>query len=219
MSSDLTAALDHPLFVGVDLHLRAGGHLDASDLARFSYVREHEIALEYFYEKYHCDLVRSTEDYYYLRPRGDLLRQRALTVAEMYVGMVLCLFYLDPGVRAGTGAVTEDQVFEQLSTLLGRRRLTRTLQQQRRRENAIAEEGKNRAYLRSALRTLRRLGFVEHQRGGKLIPRPSLMRFAEPVHGQADLAYGLERLVRTGDVVRSDQEDALELGETEESEE
>jgi chromosome partition protein MukE len=200
MSADLLEALDHPLFPEVDLHLRAGGHLDARDLARFAYLRDHEAALAAFYARYRCDLVRSTHDFYYLRPHGDRLRQRKLTAAEMYVGMTLCLFYLDPGIRAGTGTVSEDQLLDRISTLLGRERLTRTLQQ-RKRENAIAEEAQNRSKLHTALQSLVRLGFVERS-GGLIGLRPSLMRFADPVHGHADLAKALEELIRTGDVVR-----------------
>lgn len=218
MSADLLEALDHPLFPDVDLHLRAGGHLDARDLARFAYLREHEAALTTFYARYHCDLVRSTHDFYYLRPHGDRLRRRKLTAAEMYVGMTLCLFYLDPAIRAGTGTVSEDQLLERLSTLLGRERLTRTLQQ-RKRENAIAEEEQNRSQLRSALRSLVRLGFVERS-GGLLGLRPSLMRFADPVHGHANLSEALDELVRTGDIARptAERTDDHGLGQTLESE-
>jgi chromosome partition protein MukE len=214
VSSDLLEALEHPLFVEVDLHLRVGGHLDAGDLARFAYLRDHEVALEAFYSRYHCDLVRSTHDFYYLRPRGERIRQRKLTDAEMYVGMALCLFYLDPAVRAGTGTVSEEQLLERLSILLGRERLTRTLQPRRKRENAIAEEEQNRSQLHAALRGLVRLGFVERS-AGMLQLRPSLMRFAEPVHGHTDLTKALEELVRTGDVARPEPGQAPETEEHE----
>lgn len=221
MSLDLLEMWNHELFPEVDLALRSGTHIHDGQLDLFAFVREHLDALREFYDRYGCDLIHSTHGFFYLLPHGDSIPPRALSKAQMVVGMGLCLAWLDPAVRAGREVLTEEVLLERLGAHLGRDRLTRILQRGRKYKNAVAEGQQNRKKLRKALRELERLGFVRSAPGAELVPSPAVLRFAELVHGDDRPEVALTRLLEQGRVVESEEslEHSDELSEDEDTDE
>lgn len=169
----------HPVFPEVDLRLREGAHIDDGDLEHFTFLEDARALLEVFYERFGCDLERSVDRYYFLRPRGDRLGRRQLTAAEMLVGQALCLLRMDPGSLHTQFWVDRTRVIELLDQLVGRERLSMALNPRRKSRSRAVEEGKIRGDIDSAIHTLARLGFVGID-GERLQPRVTVMRFIEP---------------------------------------
>ena len=191
------------LFPEVDLALREGHHIDDLDLDQFTFLEDARPWLGDFYARYHCDLVRSQDGYFFLNPRGDRLGKRMLSPAEMLVGQTLCLLRLDPATLRTAGRIERIRVLEALDQLLGAERLGKALNPRRKRRSQAVEEEEIRKAVEGAIRTLARLGFVEVDKDFLRL-RVSLSRFAEPVEPQEHPAEALAALIRSGPVKRPD---------------
>ena len=187
------------VFPDVDLRLREGGHIDDLDLEEFTFLEDARSLLEDFYQLFGCDLVRSVDGYYYLRPRGDRFGQRQLPAAEMLVGQALCLLRMDPASLQTSWRVERVRVLELLDQLVGADRLGRALNPRRRARSKAVNEEKIRDDVDRAVNTLARLGFVAVD-GDTLRLRPSLLRFLEPLTDQPEPQDALGELIRTGRV-------------------
>lgn len=190
----------HEAFPEVDLRLREGGHVDDLDLEMFTFLEDARPFLEQLYERFGCQLVRSVDGYYFLRPRGDRFGQRKLSAAEMLVGQVLCLLRMDPGSLRTSWRVKRARVLEVLEQLVGAERLGLALKPRRGRRLKAVQEERIRDEINAAIKTLARLGFVVVEEGDTLRLRTSLLRFLEPVTEQPSPADALGDLIRTGAV-------------------
>jgi chromosome partition protein MukE len=191
-------------FPEVDLALRRGRHIDRDDGALYSLLVDAQDYLEAFYRRYGCELVQSSDGFFYLLPTTDRLGRRHLSAGEMLVGQALTLLYLDPATVQEGGLVTRDQLLGYLAGLMGSESLLRMFNPKRRRIDERVAEETVRAKVGEALRRLANLGFIELVQEGQMRLRPALMRFAEPVRGSAAPEVALERLVAKGELVLSD---------------
>ncbi len=209
----LEEALDDEHYPEVDLALRRGRHIGRDDGTRYEYLVDAQALLEAFYRRFGCELIQQSDGYFYLLPSGDRLGRRQLSAGEMLVGQTLALLYLDPATLQHGGIVGREALLRRLSALLGTDVLVRTLDPRRARrgkyDERIAAEAV-RTKVGDALRRLAELGFVDVLDDTRLRLRPALMRFAEPVRGLGDRSAALERLVRVGEVVLDDSEQASE---------
>jgi chromosome partition protein MukE len=119
------------LFPEVDVSLRQGRHIDRNDSDCYTFLVEAQAQMEPFYRRYGCELVHSTDGYFYLIPTGDQLGRRHLTVGEMLVGQTLALAYLDPATVSAGGIVNREQLLSRLAGLLGERELVQALNPRR----------------------------------------------------------------------------------------
>ena len=191
-------------FPDVDLSLRRGRHIDASDGDGYTFLMDAQALLEGFYARYGCELVHKSDGYFYLLPTDERLGRRHLSSGEMLVGQALTLLYLDPKAVEHGGVVTREQVLSELAGALGTEAFLRALNPKRKRYDERIAEETARAKVGEALRRLAALGFVEMQDDAHLRLRPALMRFAEPVRGGAEPAKALARLLEEGEVVLTD---------------
>jgi len=200
------------LFPEVDLALREGHHIDASDTTRYGFLAEAQALLEGFYRRYACELIRSPDGYFYLLPSGERLGRRHLSVGEMLVGQALALLYLDPATIQAAGVLPRAQLLELLANLVGQDKLVAELNPRRRRRDERIAEELVRKELDKALRTLAALGFVELMEDERLRLRAPLLRFTEPVRGLGSPEDAMRQLIAQGQVV------SLETSEPEEEE-
>ena len=188
------------LFPELDVDLRQGCHIDREEADRYAFLLDAQAHLETFYQRYGCELMHTSDGYFYLLPTGDRLGHRHLTAAEMLVGQVLALVYLDPTTVQARGLVGHEQLVARLVALVGERELIRSLNPRRKKYDERVAQETVRLEVGKALRGLCRLGFVEQLDGEQLRLRAPLLRFAEPVRGLEDRATALERLVSEGKV-------------------
>jgi chromosome partition protein MukE len=189
-----------PLFPEIDHRLRTGAHIDMDDIRSYELLLQAEPFLQPFYEGYGCRMVHGQEGYYYLLSEGDLLGRHRLSSAEMLVGQVLALLRMDPSYLKTTGRVPLDHILSHLEMLLGRQRLAELLAPRARGRDAETDNRKIREAVDKAVNGLARLGFLIVERtSGNVLPRKSIMRFADPVRESGDPAAALEDLVRRGE--------------------
>lgn len=212
----IAEALADEQYPKVDLALRRGRHIGRDDGAMYEYLVDAQALLEPFYQRFGCELIQRSDGYFYLlpRPSNDALGRRQLSPGEMLVGQTLALLYLDPSTLQHGGVVAREALLQRLSALLGGEVLVRTLDPHRARrgkkyDERVAAESV-RTKLDEAVRRLGGLGFVDVLDEARLRLRPALMRFAEPVRGLGDRSAALERLVRIGEVIVDDEQDAEE---------
>ena len=209
----LEEALDDEHYPEVDLALRRGRHIGRDDGTMYEYLVDAQALLEVFYRRVGCELIQQSDGYFYLLPSNDRRGRRQLSAGEMLVGQTLALLYLDPATLQHGGIVGREALLQRLSGLLGTDVLVRTLDPRRTRKSKyderIAAEAV-RTKVSEALRRLADLGFVDILDDTRLRLRPALMRFTEPVRGLGDRNAALERLVRIGEVVLDDGEQASE---------
>lgn len=206
-------ALDDEHYPEVDLALRRGRHIGRDDGTMYEYLVDAQALLEAFYRRFGCELIQQSDGYFYLLPAGDRLGRRQLSAGEMLVGQTLALLYLDPATLQHGGIIGREALLQRLSALLGTDVLVRTLDPRRTRrgkyDERIAAEAV-RTKVGDAVRGLADLGFVDVLDDARLRLRPALMRFAEPVRGLGDRSAALERLIRVGEVVLDDGEQAAD---------
>lgn len=189
-----------PLFAEVDLDLRQGRHVNRHESERYGFLRDAFEHLEGFYLQYDCELRHATEGFFHLVPNGSGLGRRRLTAGEMLVGQALAIAYLDPETVRKGGSISSEEIVRRLAGIVGEERLVEALNPRRRRLDERVAEENVREEVDKALRGLASLGFVESGEGGQMRVCPSLLRFAEPVHGLEDRAAALERLIAQGRV-------------------
>lgn len=203
----LADALEDAVFPEVDLLLREGRHIDDLDLEHFAFLEDARTVLDGFYGRFGCDLVRSSDGYFFLSPRGDRMGRRSLDAAEMLVGQTLCLLRLDPGMLRTSWRVARVRVLELLEQLVGAERLGQALNPRRKRRSQAVEEEEIRKDVAGAIRTLARLGFVDVEADDQLRLRLPLLRFAEPVATQPHPEKALANLIAVGTADESDDQD------------
>lgn len=195
--TNLADVVRDEMFPVVDLRLREGVHIDDLDLEEFTFLEDARTYLEEFYDSFACDLVRSVDGYYYLRPRGDRLGQRQLSAAEMLVGQALCLLRMDPASLQTSWRIERVRVLELLDQLVGVDELDQALNPRRKASPRTVAEERIRSEVNKAISGLARLGFVTVD-GDTLRLRAALFRFSEPVTDQEEPVEALGELIRTG---------------------
>lgn len=97
ISTKLAEAIANPIFPQLDSQLRAGRHISLEALDEHAFLMDYQSELEQFYRRYHVELIRAPEGFFYLRPKATtLIARSAMSEMEMLVGKVLCYLYLSP---------------------------------------------------------------------------------------------------------------------------
>jgi len=186
------------LFADTDIDLRQGRHIDLDDGARFEFIRDSRHHLASFYDRLGYDLMDDAgASYYYLVPRADRLGRRRLSIADMLVGQVGALLYLDPATVQTGGFVARSQVLELIASLVGEERLVHALLPRRKKIDERVAQEQVRKEIDRAFRVLAGLGFLSLDGDGVRLARP-ILRFAEVVQGTTDPAAQLAKLVARG---------------------
>jgi chromosome partition protein MukE len=207
----LEDVITSPMFPWIDVALRQGRHIDRDEGERYVFLIQAQALLEAFYARYACDLIHTSEGYFYLLPRDDQMGRRHLTVGEMLVGQALALLYLDPVTVEAGGMSSRQALMARLSGLIGDKELVFALNPRRKKHDERKAQENVRIEIARGLRGLAALGFVELVDDEKLRLRAPILRFADSVRGLEDPAQALARLIGQGRVVAS-------VGENEEDE-
>lgn len=197
---DLAQVVEHELFPDVDLALRRGRHVDREDGAWYGFLTDAQAHLERFYRRYGAELVQRTDGFFFLLPSGDKLGRRHLSTSEMLVGQGLTLLYLEPATVEQGGLTTREQLLSQLSATMGTEQLMVAFNAKKKRQDERVAQELVRARVSEALRRLASLGFVDLLPEDRIRLRSSLMRFAEPVRGSGAELEALNRLVASGEI-------------------
>ncbi len=212
----MAAVLEDPLYPDVDVALRQGRHIHRNETERYAFLSDANDYLERWYRRYGYELARSADGYFYLLPQHDKIRRRQLSVAEMLLGKVLALLYLEPATLQKGGVVDRMLALQSLTTLVGQENLLLRFNPRRKRRDERTEQEQVRQELDRALRTLHELGFVERIDEEQVRLQSPILRFAESVRGTADPARTLQEMIRAGKAVPvqpSEDEDGAPLGE------
>ena len=73
ISTKLAEAIANPIFPQLDSQLRAGRHISLEALDEHAFLMDYQSELEQFYRRYHVELIRAPEGFFYLRPKACLL--------------------------------------------------------------------------------------------------------------------------------------------------
>lgn len=210
----LDAALNDPLFPDVDVGLRSGRHYSLDgDVREYEFLQIAEEWLQGFYQRYGCRLMHGAEGYYYLLSDGGLLGRRQLSVAEMLTGQTLALMRMDPAYLSRNNRIPDDKLLEMLERIVGSERLFTLLAPRARGQDRETDARKIRDEIHKALNGLQRLGFLKRVTEGEaraIFPRPTIMRFADPVRQAADPRAALERLASHGEILLDGDDDPEE---------
>src|SRR3712207_4700253 len=118
ISPKLALAIANPIFPALDSQLRSGRHINTEQLDEHAFLMDFQAELESFYRRYHVELIRAPEGFFYLRPKAStLIASSAMSEMEMLVGKVLCYLYLSPERLAQQGIFSQDDVYEELLNL------------------------------------------------------------------------------------------------------
>ncbi|WP_375054957.1 chromosome partition protein MukE [Zobellella sp. DQSA1] len=197
----LAQAIANPLFPALDNQLRAGRHISADELEQHSLLQEYFTELEAFYQRYHVELVRAPEGFYYLRPRSTSeLGTSILSELEMLVGKVLCYLYLSPDRLINEGVFSLTDLQEEILTLSNEQALLRMVNQ--RAGGSDLDKRKLADKLKSAIRRLKRLGMVSSVgTQDKFRITEAVFRFAADVRSDEDPRELQLRMIRDGEAV------------------
>lgn len=201
MPKKLAEAIINPLFPEVDSQLRAGKHISLDQLDNHAFLLDFQYELDHFYRRYHVELIRAPEGFFYLRPKANTLIARSvLTELEMLVGKVLCYLYLSPERLAQQGIFTTDEVYDELLNLADQDKLLRIVNQ--RSTGSDLDKKKLAEKTRSALNRLRRLGMLTNvgdQNSGKFIISEAVFRFGAEVRAGDNYLEAQARLIKEGE--------------------
>ena len=216
---NLTDVISDELFPELDSRLRRGEHIDARHTHLYSMLQAGETWLDTHYQRYGVDLIRTQEDFYYLRPNlgsKNLIRSKKLDELSMVMGQLLALYHLDPEQLEGGGWISVDTLYERLRMLIDDERLAKLLD--RRKLDTQMDRAKAMENLKRSLRQLARLGMIrlEGMRADQVQTQPPLMRFIEPVRSSQFNIEVLERLVQTGSICLEADEEAADEEEKDE---
>lgn len=204
---NLQHAIEDPLFPDVDLALRRGCHIDRDEPDHYAFLADAQQVLEEFYRRYGCELVHTSDGFFYLLPQTDAMGRRHLSAGEMLVGQTLALLYLDPTTVQAGGVTTQDVVVSRLAGLISQKDLVSALNPRRRKYDERIAQETVRQEIAKALRGLSGLGFIELLDDGRLRLRLSVLRFADAVRGLADPAEAMATLVAQGKAVMVESPD------------
>lgn len=208
---DIGQVVEHELFPDIDLALRRGRHIDRDDAAWYAFLSDAQSPLERFYRRFGAELVQRSDGFFFLLPSGDKLGRRHLSPSEMLVGQGLTLLYLEPATVEQGGVTSREQLLSQLSASMGTEQLMLAFNAKKRRMDERVAQETVRARVSEAIRRLASLGFVELLGDDRIRLRASLLRFAEPVRGSGADVEALARLVASGEVALT-SEDEGEVG-------
>lgn len=203
LSTKMAQALSNSLFPALDSSLRSGKHISMDDLDNHSFLNAFQHELEQFYFRYHVELIRSPEAFYYLRPRSTTLIPRSvLSEIEMLVGKVLCYLYLSPERLAQEGIFTLQDLYDELLSLADENRLIKLVNQ--RSTGTDLDKQKLFDKVKTALNRLRRLGmvyFYENSETIKFRITEAIFRFGADVRSNDDLKAAQLNLIKYGEAV------------------
>ncbi len=227
MPVKLAQALANPLFPALDSQLRAGKHIGIDDLDNHAFLMDFESELAQFYSRYHVELIRAPEGFFYLRPRSTTLIARSvLSELDMMVGKILCYLYLSPERLANAGIFSQEELYEELLSLSDESKLLRFINQ--RSTGSDIDRAKLAEKVRASLTRMRRLGMVWFMGNdsSKFRITEAVFRFGAEVRSGDDPQQAQLKLIREGEAVSltertvstSDEEtesDSVELTEDE----
>lgn len=202
MSVKLAQALANPLFPALDSQLRAGRHIGIEELDNHAFLMDFESELGDFYGRYHVELVRAPEGFFYLRPRSTTLIARSvLSELDMMVGKVLCYLYLSPERLANEGIFTQQELYDELLNLADESKLLRLVNY--RSTGSDIDRSKLQDKVRGSLNRLRRLGMVWYlgHESSKFRIMESVFRFGAEVRSGDEPREAQLRLIRDGEAV------------------
>lgn len=227
MPVKLAQALANPLFPALDSQLRSGKHIGIDDLDNHAFLMDFESELAQFYSRYHVEMIRAPEGFFYLRPRSTTLIARSvLSELDMMVGKILCYLYLSPERLANAGIFTQEELYEELLSLSDESKLLRFVNQ--RSAGSDIDRAKLAEKVRASLTRMRRLGMVWFMGNdsSKFRITETVFRFGAEVRSGEDPQQAQLKLIKEGEavslvetaVLASDQEsdgDSVGLAEDE----
>lgn len=201
ISPKLASAIANPIFPQLDSQLRAGRHISLEALDEHAFLMDYQSELEQFYRRYHVDLIRAPEGFFYLRPKAStLIARSAMSEMEMLVGKVLCYLYLSPERLAQQGIFSQDDVYEELLNLADETKLLKAVNP--RSTGSDLDKAKLAEKVGGALRRLGRLGMITRvgdQNSKKFVISESVFRFGADVRTGDDPREAQLRLIRDGE--------------------
>ncbi len=204
ISPKLASAIANPIFPQLDSQLRAGRHISLEALDEHAFLMDYQSELEQFYRRYHVDLIRAPEGFFYLRPKAStLIARSAMSEMEMLVGKVLCYLYLSPERLAQQGIFSQDDVYEELLNLADETKLLKAVNP--RSTGSDLDKAKLAEKVGGALRRLGRLGMITRvgdQNSKKFVISESVFRFGADVRAGDDPREAQLRLIRDGEATK-----------------
>ena len=204
ISPKLALAIANPIFPQLDSQLRAGRHISLEALDEHAFLMDYQSELEQFYRRYHVELIRAPEGFFYLRPKATtLIARSAMSEMEMLVGKVLCYLYLSPERLAQQGIFSQDDVYEELLNLADETKLLKAVNP--RSTGSDLDKAKLAEKVGGALRRLGRLGMITRvgdQNSKKFVISESVFRFGADVRAGDDPREAQLRLIRDGEATK-----------------
>lgn len=204
ISPKLALAIANPIFPQLDSQLRAGRHISLEALDEHAFLMDYQSELEQFYRRYHVELIRAPEGFFYLRPKAStLIARSAMSEMEMLVGKVLCYLYLSPERLAQQGIFSQDDVYEELLNLADETKLLKAVNP--RSTGSDLDKAKLAEKVGGALRRLGRLGMITRvgdQNSKKFVISESVFRFGADVRAGDDPREAQLRLIRDGEATK-----------------
>lgn len=204
ISPKLALAIANPIFPQLDSQLRAGRHISLEALDEHAFLMDYQSELEQFYRRYHVELIRAPEGFFYLRPKATtLIARSAMSEMEMLVGKVLCYLYLSPERLAQQGIFSQDDVYEELLNLADETKLLKAVNP--RSTGSDLDKAKLAEKVGGALRRLGRLGMITRvgdQNSKKFVIAESVFRFGADVRAGDDPREAQLRLIRDGEATK-----------------
>ncbi|MCT8579004.1 chromosome partition protein MukE [Glaesserella parasuis] len=205
ISTKLAEAIANPIFPQLDSQLRAGRHISLEALDEHAFLMDYQSELEQFYRRYHVELIRAPEGFFYLRPKAStLIARSAMSEMEMLVGKVLCYLYLSPERLAQQGIFHYDEVYDELLNLADETKLLKAINP--RSTGSDLDKAKLAEKVGGALRRLGRLGMITRvgdQNSKKFVISESVFRFGADVRTGDDPREAQLRLIRDGEATNS----------------
>ncbi len=208
MPEKLAKAIANPLFPALDSLLRSGRHIASEDLDNHGLLCEFEHELGMFYQRYHAELVKAPEGFFYLRPRStSFIARSVLAEIDMLVGKVLCFLYLSPERLTHEGIFTNQELFDELLVLADEQKLMKLVTN--RASGSDLDKEKLFDKVRTSLRRLKRLGMIiQVGEQGKFRISEAVFRFGADVRSNDDMKEAQLRLIRDGEAVVVHQEES-----------
>ncbi|SLM63033.1 MULTISPECIES: chromosome partition protein MukE [Dickeya] len=214
VSTRLVSALSSPLFPALDSQLRAGRHVGVEELENHVFLMDFQDELEQFYARYHVELIRAPEGFFYLRPRSTTLIPRSvLSELDMMVGKVLCYLYLSPERLAHEGIFSQQELYEELVSLADENKLLKLVNQ--RSTGSDLDRQKLHEKVRTSLNRLRRLGMIYFMGAdsSKFRITEAVFRFGADVRSGDDPREAQLRMIRDGEAMPVDSRLSLDDGD------
>ena len=206
LPTKLAQAIANPIFPALDSQLRAGRHISLEALDEHAFLMDFQTELELFYRRYHVELIRAPEGFFYLRPKAStLIARSAMSEMEMLVGKVLCYLYLSPERLAQQGIFSYDDVYEELLNLADETKLLKAINP--RSTGSDLDKTKLAEKVGGALRRLQRIGMIVRvgdQNSRKFVISEAVFRFGAEVRSGDDPREAQLRLIRDGEATTSE---------------